>query len=123
MSRLRQLSSEEKEALVRRLEAGERVAALAAETGVLRKSLYEWRAAWRAMGAAGLNRKRSPKLGGRQQADSIFSRSLAVMGRQAPRERRAHLFAVIEKVTCEGSQGETKATAGQVANIAKRQVG
>jgi hypothetical protein len=39
------------------------------------------------------------------------------MGRQAPRERRAHLFAVIEKVTCEGSQGETKATAGQVAHL------
>jgi len=45
MSRLRQLSREEKEALVLRLEAGERVAAVAAETGVLRKSLYEWRAA------------------------------------------------------------------------------
>jgi len=33
MSRLRQLSREEKEALVLRLEAGERVAAVAAETG------------------------------------------------------------------------------------------
>jgi len=62
----RLLSREEKEALVRRLEAGERVAALAAETGVLRKSLYEWRAAYRAMGAAGLNRKRGPKPGGRR---------------------------------------------------------
>ncbi len=40
MSRSRQLSTEEKEALARRLEAGERVAALARETGVLRKSLY-----------------------------------------------------------------------------------
>ncbi len=65
MRSLRLLSREEKEALVRRLEAGERVAALAAETGVLRKSLYEWRAAYRAMGAAGLNRKRGPKPGGR----------------------------------------------------------
>jgi len=65
MSLSRLLSREEKEALVRRLEAGERVAALAAETGVLRKSLYEWRAAYRAMGAAGLNRKRGPKPGGR----------------------------------------------------------
>ena len=50
MSRLRQLSREEKEALVRRLEAGERVAPLAEEAGVLRKSLYQWRAAYRAMG-------------------------------------------------------------------------
>jgi hypothetical protein len=59
----RPLSTEEKEALVRRLEAGEGVAAVAAERGVLRKSLYEWRAAYRAMGAAGLNRKRGPKPG------------------------------------------------------------
>ena len=51
MSRLRQLSREEKEALVRRLEAGERVAPLAEEAGVLRKSLYQWRAAYRAMGS------------------------------------------------------------------------
>ncbi|HEY1452924.1 MAG TPA: helix-turn-helix domain-containing protein [Roseiarcus sp.] len=69
MSRLRQLSREEKEALVLRLEAGERIAAVAAETGALRKSLYEWRAAWRAMGAAGLNRKRGPKSGGRAPVD------------------------------------------------------
>jgi transposase-like protein len=41
MSGSRQLSTEEKEALVRRLEAGERVGALARETGVLRKSLYQ----------------------------------------------------------------------------------
>ncbi|HEY1452923.1 MAG TPA: IS3 family transposase [Roseiarcus sp.] len=39
------------------------------------------------------------------------------MGRHAPRERRAHLFAVIEKVTREGSQGETKATVGLVARF------
>ncbi len=69
MSRSRQLSREEKEALVRRMEAGERVGALATETGVLRKSLYEWRAAWRAMGVAGLNRKRGPKPGGRAAVD------------------------------------------------------
>src|SRR5271166_1836874 len=69
MSRLRQLSREEKEALVRRLEAGERVAALAEEAGVLRKSLYQWRAAYRAMGVAGLNRKRRPKPGGSAAVD------------------------------------------------------
>ncbi len=54
-----------KERLVRRLEAGERVSALASEAGVLRKSLYQWRAAYKAFGAAGLNRKRGPKPGGR----------------------------------------------------------
>ena len=69
MSRSRQLSTEEKEALVRRMEAGERVGALATEMGVLRKSLYQWRAAFRAMGVAGLNRKRGPKPGGRAAVD------------------------------------------------------
>lgn len=39
------------------------------------------------------------------------------MGRQAPRERRAHLFAVIEKMTREGPQGETKALAGRIAHL------
>ncbi len=62
------LSTVGKVALVRRLEAGERVSALALEAGVLRKSLYEWRAAYRAFGAAGLNRKRGPKAGGRAAA-------------------------------------------------------
>jgi hypothetical protein len=47
--------------MVRRMEAGEQVAALATEPGVLRKSRYEWRAAYRAMGVAGLNRKCGPK--------------------------------------------------------------
>ena len=65
----RYLSIEEKLALLRRIEAGERLAAVAEETGVLRKSLYEWRAAYRAMGAAGLNRKRGPKPGGRAAVD------------------------------------------------------
>jgi transposase len=69
MSRSGQLSTEENEGLVRRMEAGERVAVLARETGVLRKSLYQWRAAWRAMGVAGLNRKRGPKPGGRAAVD------------------------------------------------------
>jgi transposase len=65
----RLLSREEKEGLIRRMEAGERIAALARETGVLRKSLYQWRAAYRAMGIAGLNRKRGPKPGGRAAVD------------------------------------------------------
>jgi transposase len=64
----RSLSTAEKERLVRRLEAGERVSALAIEAGVLRKSLYQWRGAYRAFGAAGLNRKRGPKPGGRAAA-------------------------------------------------------
>jgi transposase InsO family protein len=39
------------------------------------------------------------------------------MGREAPRERRAHLFAVIEKMTGEGSQGET--TSADVAHLCR----
>jgi hypothetical protein len=37
---------------------------LAKEAGVLPKSLYQWRLAYLALGAAGLNRKRGPKGGG-----------------------------------------------------------
>ena len=63
------LSTEDKLALIGRIEAGERLADVAKDAGVLRKSLYEWRAAYRAMGAAGLNRKRGPKPGGRAAVD------------------------------------------------------
>ena len=69
MKMARYLLIEEKLALLRRIEAGERLAAVADETGVLRKSLYEWRAAHRVMGAAGLNRRRGPKPGGRAAVD------------------------------------------------------
>jgi transposase-like protein len=62
------LSTPEKEALVRRVESGERISSLSKEAGVLRKSLYEWAKAYRAFGAAGLNRKRGPKPGGRAAA-------------------------------------------------------
>src|SRR5579863_5576289 len=65
---MKPLSTEEKVALVQRIASGENVAALARETGIRRKSLYQWRAAYLALGAAGLNRKRGPKPGGRASA-------------------------------------------------------
>jgi hypothetical protein len=46
--------------LLSRVEAGERIAEVAESAGVLRKSLYEWRDAFRAFGAAGLDRERGP---------------------------------------------------------------
>ena len=60
---MRVFSTEFKEGVVLRLEAGERIAAVADELKIKRKLLYEWRAAYRAMGVAGLNRKRGPKKG------------------------------------------------------------
>lgn len=59
----RQFTSAFKERVVLRLEAGEALAAVARETGVRRKLLYEWRDAWRSMGLAGFNRKRGRKAG------------------------------------------------------------
>ena len=50
-------------AVVLRLEAGERIAAVSDELRIRRKLLYEWRAAYRKLGAAGLNRKRGRKPG------------------------------------------------------------
>ncbi len=60
---MRKFSTEFKELVVLRLEAGERIAAVAAELRIRRKLLYEWRAAYRRLGAAGLNRKRGRKPG------------------------------------------------------------
>ena len=61
----RVFSTEFKERIVLRLDAGERLAAVADELGVRRKLLYEWRHAYRRLGVAGLNRKRGPKPGGK----------------------------------------------------------
>ena len=61
---MRTFSTEFKQAVVLRLEAGERIAAVAEELKIRRKLLYEWRAAYRKLGAAGLNRKRGRKPGG-----------------------------------------------------------
>jgi transposase len=60
---MRVFSTEFKQGVVLRLEAGERIAAVADELKIKRKLLHEWRAAYRAMGVAGLNRKRGPKKG------------------------------------------------------------
>jgi transposase len=60
---MRTFSTEFKEAVVLRLGAGERIAAVAEELKIRRKLLYEWRAAYRKLGAAGLNRKRGRKPG------------------------------------------------------------
>jgi transposase-like protein len=65
MTPRRPLSTEEKVALIQRLKSGVSVSTLARETGLLRKSLYQWQAAYAAFGASGLNRKRGPKPGGR----------------------------------------------------------
>jgi len=61
---MRTFSTEFKQAVVLRLEAGERTAAVSDELKIRRKLLYEWRAAYRKLGAAGLNRKRGRKPGG-----------------------------------------------------------
>jgi transposase len=66
----RRLATDLKVRIVRRVEAGEQISAVAAEMGVLRKSVYEWRAAYRARGAAGLNLKTGPKRGGKRKTAS-----------------------------------------------------
>src|SRR5277367_340987 len=58
---MRVFSTAFKESAVLRLGAGERLAEVARELGIARKLLYEWRAAYRRFGLAGLNRRRGPK--------------------------------------------------------------
>ncbi len=60
----RAFSTDFKVRIIQRIDSGERLSAVAEETGIRRKLLYQWRAAFRALGAAGLNRKRGPKPGG-----------------------------------------------------------
>ena len=67
---MRTFSTEFKEAVVVRLDAGERMAAVSDELKIRRKLLYEWRAAYRELGAAGLNRKRGRKPGARASPDA-----------------------------------------------------
>src|SRR5271165_6336189 len=99
------LSAGEKERLVLRLKAGERVSALAIEAGVLRKSLYEWReaneafgAAYEAFGAAGLNRKRGPKPGGRAAAAASSSPDAAAARPPDDLERAQARIAELERL-------------------------
>jgi transposase len=49
-----------KERAVLRLEAGEQFSAVAAELGVRRKLLYDWRKAYRRLGVAGLTPRLLP---------------------------------------------------------------
>jgi len=68
---MRIFSTAFKESAVLRLGTGERLAEVARELGIARKLLYEWRAAYRKLGLAGLNRRRGPKpRGARASADA-----------------------------------------------------
>jgi transposase len=80
----RQFSNAFKERIVLRLEAGERIAAVAEDAGVRRKLLYEWRAAYWSMRAAGFNRKRGPKPGwkARRAAEGRIAELERLVGRQ-----------------------------------------
>ena len=80
----RAFSTEFKSSATQRIEAGERLGAVAAELGIRRKLLYEWRAAYRALGAAGLNRKRGPKPGGRRAAGKAAGSSPGRASSAAP---------------------------------------
>jgi len=91
------LSTPQKEALVRRLESGERVSSLSKEAGVLRKSLYEWAKAYRAFGAAGLNRKRGPK-SGRRAASALSSSPDAIAAAARPPDELAKAQARIAEL-------------------------
>ena len=66
----RAFTTEFKVLIVQRIESGARLSAVADEMGIRRKLLYEWRAAYRALGAAGLNRKRGPKPGAKRFSGS-----------------------------------------------------
>jgi transposase len=92
------LLSVEKAALVRRLAAGERASALALEAGVLAKSLYQWRAAYLALGAAGLDRKRGRKPGGRAAAAPSCCPAAVAAAARPPDEGAQARIAELERL-------------------------
>ena len=63
-----------------RLAGGETLAALSRETGIARKSLYEWRNAYRKLGVGGLNRTRGPKPGWKARTDNALRQAQARIG-------------------------------------------
>lgn len=85
----RTFSTEFKARGVSRMEAGEPIVTLAVELGVRRKLLYEWRAAYRQLGLAGLNRKRGrkPKNAGEEPAAQPESELAQARARIAELER------------------------------------
>jgi transposase len=85
---MRAFSTEFKEAVVLRLEAGERIAAVSDELRIRRKLLYEWRAAYRKLGAAGLNRKRGRKPGGARAGPDAAPAPLAPLSELARAQAR-----------------------------------
>lgn len=64
-------STEFKLRLLLRLQAGETVAALARENRIAPQLIYDWRKAYLAYGAAGLNRKRGRRLGWRAPLPAV----------------------------------------------------
>jgi len=92
------LLSVEKAALVRRLAAGERASALALEAGVLAKSLHQWRAAYLALGAAGLDRKRGRKPGGRAAAAPSCCPAAVAAAARPPDEGAQARIAELERL-------------------------
>src|SRR5258708_40254367 len=70
----RVFSREFKEAAVRRILAGERIAAIAADLGIRRKLLYDWRNVFRAGGSLALRPRGRP----RREAGSGISSGPAV---------------------------------------------
>ena len=84
----RSFSTEFKCGVIQRIEAGERLAAVADELGIRRKLLYEWRDAFRAHGAVGLNRKRGPKAGSTRSSPGLAASVASSVADFAPSPAR-----------------------------------
>jgi transposase len=87
-----------KQAAIARVEAGEPVGAVARELGLARRVLYRWREAWRAEGAAGLNRKRGRKVGWRKPPGALREDGPRLENAAALRERAERRIAELERL-------------------------
>src|SRR5271163_3029572 len=111
--RVRVFSTTFKEEVVRRLESGEALAAVAKQLGIARKLLYEWRWAWRGQGE-GADRRAGASGWSSTIGPLFFSQGLAACRRAsgtAPGAWRDQLYALIKDLSAaEKSQGENETT-------------
>jgi len=80
---------------IKRVERGEGVSPVARDLGVTRKVLHDWLRAFKALGPAGLNRKRGPKPGRRRLKPVPGTIAAEGRGALAASERR---IAELERV-------------------------
>ena len=115
----RAFSTDFKSGVIQRIEAGEGLGAVAVKLGIRRKLLYEWRAAYRTLGVAGLNRKRGPKAGDEEGGGFVAGPRL--VRRTVRSGRRVALGAARRRTGASARTGGAQARIAELERVIGRQ--